>query len=234
MTSFILYHLANSRSQRILWLLEELELQYQLEICKVDKNNIAYQNLKAIHPNPKFPLLQIQSGQTQDNIFLSETTAITEYLTQKYQKFGLDNLTDAEHIDFFYWKNFAESSFMPNLALKQIFAQIVNQTPFIAKPISILFKYGFDKGFLNHALEAQMNAIETQLSQRQWITGSIFTLADIVLWFPMRACVETNRKFKTYPNIQRYLQDLESRPAFQNALEKGQWSESTFKGYWNI
>ena len=60
MTSFRLYHLANSRSQRILWLLEELELQYQLEICKVDQNNTSYQKLKTLSSNPKFPLLHIQ------------------------------------------------------------------------------------------------------------------------------------------------------------------------------
>ena len=233
MTSFTLYHLANSRSQRILWLLEELELQYQLEICKVDQNNTTYQKLKTLSSNPKFPLLHIQCSQTQE-YFLSETTAIADYLSQNFQKLGLNNLGNEEQIDFLYWKNFAESSFMPNMALKQIFAQIVDQTPLIAKPISMLFKYGFDKGFLNHALEMQMNEVEVQLVNRRWIAGSVFTVADIILWFPLRACIETSLKFQTYPNIQRYLQDLESRPAFQIALKKGQWSESVFQQYWNI
>ena len=155
-------------------------------------------------------------------------------MTHKFQKLGLNNLGNEEQIDFLYWKNFAESSFMPNMALKQIFAQIVNQTPLIAKPISMLFKYGFDKGFLNHALEIQMNEVEVQLVNRRWIAGSVFTVADIILWFPLRACIETSPKFQTYPNIQRYLQDLESRPAFQIALKKGQWSESVFQQYWNI
>ena len=234
MTSLTFYHLANSRSQRVLWLLEELELQYQLEICKVDQNNTVYQKLKTLSSNPKFPLVRIQFSQTQENIFLSETSAIADYLTHKFQKLGLNNLGNEEQIDFLYWKNFAESSFMPNMALKQIFAQIVNKTPFIAKPISMLFKYGFDKGFLNHALEMQMNEIEVQLVNRRWIAGSVFTVADIILWFPLRACIETSPKFQTYPNIQRYLQDLESRPAFQIALKKGQWSESVFQQYWNI
>lgn len=234
MTSFTLYHLANSRSQRILWLLEELELQYQLEICKVDQNSTTYQKLKMLYPNPKFPLLHIQCSQAQENIFLSETSAIADYLSQKFQKLALSNLKDTEQVDFLYWKNFAESSFMPNMALKQIFTQIVNKMPFIAKPISMLFKYGFDKGFLNHALEMQMNEVEVQLVNRRWIAGSVFTVADIILWFPLRACIETSPKFQTYPNIQRYLYDLESRPAFQIALKKGQWSESVFQQYWNI
>lgn len=228
--SYCVYHLVNSRSQRILWLMQELELAYDLEICDPIKNNASYQKLKTVQAQPKFPMLRIDHMEGQ--VLLSESTAIADYLSQKYKRLSTDGLDKIQRIDFYYWKNFADASFMPNMALKQIFSQMVMRTPFFARPISMLIKFAFDKGFLNDALDQQMQQIDAHLSQRTWLAGSSFSIADIMLWFPLRACFYSHPKFKHYLGIERYLNDLEKRPAFQQALNQGQWSETQFEKYW--
>lgn len=230
--SYYLYHSVNSRSQRIIWLMEELELDYELEICDAVTHNASFLKLKALDPNPKFPMLHIQTEQNHHAILLSETTAICDYLSHKYQKLGINELQETEQIAFHYWKNFAEASFMPNMALKQVFSQIVIRTPFFARPISRIIKSAFDQGFLNGDLNLQIQKIDSHLAQQQWVVESTFSIADIILWFPLRACFYSDPQFKRYIHVKRYLNDLENRPCFQRALKKGQWSESLFIQYW--
>lgn len=98
--SYCVYHLVNSRSQRILWLMQELELAYDLEICDPIKNNASYQKLKTLQAQPKFPMLQINHIERQ--VLLSESAAIADYLSQKYQRLSTDGLDEIQRIDFYY------------------------------------------------------------------------------------------------------------------------------------
>ena len=132
---------------------------------------------------------------------------------------------------FYYWKNYCEATFIPDLVLKQIFHQIVQRTPFPIRFIPKLLKYGFNQGYLNQSLQRQMNMIDKYLEHHLWFAGDQFTIADILMWFPLLACSQNYSQFK---HIQRYLAQIENRPAFKNALIKGQWSASTFNAYWTI
>ncbi|OTG66648.1 glutathione binding-like protein [Acinetobacter silvestris] len=122
---------------------------------------------------------------------------------------------------------------MPDLALKQIFTTIVARTLLLIRPVTQLLKFGFDLGYLNNALNQHMQKIDEHLKTHPYIAGQHFTNADLLLWFPLFACTQSNPAFEQLQHIQRYLLQIQSRPAFQRALAKGQWSASTFQSYWS-
>lgn len=221
-----LFHLQNSRSQRIIWFLEELGLNYELIIkyhSDVDENK------NSPHQLSKFPTIEIiEQGEFS---ILAETSAILDYLSHLHPQLGQNNLLSQHLQNFYYWKNYCEATFIPDLVLKQIFHQIVQRTPFPIRFIPKLLKYGFDQGYLNQSLQRQMNMIDKHLEHHLWFAGDQFTIADILMWFPLLACSQNYSQFK---HIQRYLTQIENRPAFKNALIKGQWSASTFNAYWTI
>ncbi|EXR99156.1 glutathione S-transferase, C-terminal domain protein [Acinetobacter sp. 225588] len=219
-----LFHLQNSRSQRIIWFLEELGLNYELTIkdhSGIDKDK------NSPHQLSKFPTIEIiEQGKTS---ILAETSAILDYLSHLHPQLGPNSLLSQQLQNFYYWKNYSEATFIPDLVLKQIFHQIVKRTPFPVRFIPKFLKYGFDQGYLNQSLQRQMSMIDKHLEHHLWFAGDQFTTADILMWFPLLAFSPNYRQFK---HIQRYLAQIENRPAFKNALIKGRWSASTFKAYW--
>lgn len=221
-----LFHLQNSRSQRIIWFLEELGLNYELIIkyhSDVDENK------NSPHQLSKFPTIEIiEQGEFS---ILAETSAILDYLSHLHPQLGQNNLLSQHLQNFYYWKNYCEATFIPDLVLKQIFHQIAQRTPFPIRFVPKLLKYGFDQGYLNQSLQRQMSMIDKHLEHHLWFAGDQFTIADILMWFPLLACSQNYSQFK---HIQRYLTQIENRPAFKNALIKGQWSASTFNAYWTI
>ena len=228
-----LFHKTNSRSQRIVWLLEELKLDYELVFCD---NNPSYQSLthiKHLHRLAKFPTVQIYENNGSDVITLAETAAIADYLSYLFNDLGITQLSQQEIQYFYYWKNFAEATLMTDLALKQVFAAIVTRTPWPVRFVSQLLKLGFNRGYLNHTLHQHLQMIDEHLKDHSYVAGQQFTIADLLLWFPLLACTQSNPAFESLPHIQRYLLQIQSRPAFQRALAKGQWSASTFQSYWS-
>ncbi|WP_312966769.1 glutathione S-transferase [Acinetobacter gerneri] len=228
-----LFHLPNSRSQRIIWLLEELNLTYQLVFCETKADGQITDDLKLIHELGKAPILIIEEYKNLERIVLAETSAITDFLSHRFPRIGLRDLSSAEQLHYFYWKNFAEASLMPNIVQKQVFAQIIARTPFPLGFITRAIKYGVDRAYLNMALEQQLFLINRQLINYPWIAGSEFTVADILLWFPLQACVQANPEFAKFEHIQHYLNEIKSRPAFQHALAKGNWSTLDYQTYWS-
>jgi glutathione S-transferase len=224
-----LYHKPNSRSQRIVWLLEEFGLDYDILVCgTLDHANT--RQLQQAHPLAKFPAVKITK--LEQSVFLSETSAIAEWFSTHQQGLGTMNLDGAALVDYCYWKNFAEATFMPNLALKQILSQLAIRTSWLIRFIPRAMQYGFNQGYLNPLLQQQMQIINQHLSTQLWVAGSQLTIADILLWFPLHACTHLNERYMHYPAINSYLQQIENRPAVQRALSKGQWSASIFKQYW--
>lgn len=215
-----LFHLANSRSQRIVWLLEELLLSYELIIYH-------HSNQQSPHPLSKFPTIEII--EQEHTTILAETSAIVDYLSYVSLQFGQNDLSTQQLQNFYYWKNYCDATFIPDLVLKQIFIQIVQRTPFPVRFISKFLKYGFDQQYLNPSLQRQMQFINQHLENHQWFAGDTFTIADILMWFPLLACTQNINHFQ---HIQHYLKQIESRPAFQTALVKGQWSAIKFQQYW--
>ncbi|NUF35627.1 glutathione S-transferase family protein [Acinetobacter oleivorans] len=219
-----LFHLKNSRSQRIIWFLEELELNYELTI---KDHSVIGKDKNSPHQLSKFPTIEIiEQGKTS---VLAETSAILDYLSHLHLQLGPNSLSSQQLLNFYYWKNYCEATFIPDLVLKQIFHQIAQRTPLPIRFITKLLKYGFDQGYLNQSLQRQMKMIDEHLEQHAWFTGDQFTIADILMWFPLLACSQNYSQFK---HIHRYLAQIENRPAFNNALTKGQWSASTFNAYW--
>ena len=228
-----LFHKTNSRSQRIVWLLEELKLDYELVFCDNNPSDQNSAHIKHPHLLAKFPTVQICENDGSDVITLAETAAIADYFSYLCNDLGIAQLTHQEIQLYYYWKNFAEATLMPDLALKQIFAAIVARTPWAVRFVSQLLKLGFDRGYLNHTLHQHLQMIDEHLKDHSYVAGQQFTIADLLLWFPLLACTQSNPAFESLAHIQRYLLLIQSRPAFQRALEKGQWSAVEFQSYWS-
>ena len=225
-----LFHLQNSRSQRVIWFLEELQLDYELITCSSSEDNEGLKKLRKLDPNAKFPTIHILTE--NDSFFLSETSAIIEYLSSLNPALNISNFSDIDLQHFYYWKNFSEASFLPDLVLKQVFHQITAQTPFLLHLIPQFIKFTFDKKYLNPKLKQYMKKIDLHLSKNQWMAGKHFSIADILIWFPIHAYDQATHQYTEFPHIQRYILQIESRPAFQKALSLGQWSNWNFKEYW--
>ena len=119
---------------------------------------------------------------------------------------------------------------MPNLALKQVFQQIKQQTPLLVRFLSLAFQSAFNRAYLNRELHRQLN----HLSTHAYFAGDVFSYADILMWFPLYAASYATPQFTQYHAIQYYFTQIQSRPAFNAAMARGQWSASDFEHYWAI
>lgn len=218
----ILHHLQNSRSQRILWLLEELELSYELKL---------YDTAQAKQTNLKFPTLDIPHD-TQ-TIRLTESSAIVEYLCQLCQKLIIPH-DHTQYWNFCFYSHYSDASLMPNLALKQVFQHIKQQTPLLVRIMSLAFQSAFNHAYLNPELDRQLKEIDTHLSTHSYFAGDVFSYADILMWFPLYAASYATPQFAQYQSIQHYFTQIQSRPAFNTAMARGQSSASYFEHYWSI
>lgn len=225
------YHLINSRSQRIIWLLEELELEYEIIFCNRNpKTGTAEKSLEQIHPLGKAPILVDDTG---GGITLAETGAIVDYLIEQYGN-GLliPQSGTKEKVFYHYWKNFSEGSLMPNLALKQVFARITSMSPFLVRPILMLIEKAVNQRYINPTLHSELAYIEQHFKQYKWIASSEFSAADVLMTFLLEAICVSIAKKDQYPSIFKYLDQAHLRPSYQRAINRGQWSNSTFEQYW--
>lgn len=232
---FKLYHLANSRSQRIIWLFAELNIPYELVIYETNLATPQKTSKKVVSTKSnntiKYPTLEIIDKNT--TIKLTESSAIAEYLCQQQQKLGV-NLVDEASLDFCFYKNYVDASLMPLLVLKQVFQQIVAHTPWLVRPMSQLYKFGLNRSYLDPELKIQFEQLNRHLEQHHWLAGNTFSYADILLWFPLHAAQYAFPRFEQYSALTRYLHDLEARPAFQQSLKIGAWNADQFQYYWSI
>lgn len=211
------HHLNNSRSQRILWLLEELEQDYDIKKYERDPETMrAPASLRAVHPLGKAPLV------SDGDITLAESGAIAEYLVDTYGG-GLKPEAGSEaHRRYVYWMHFAEGSAMPPLLVKLVVDQIAKaKMPFFAKPIAKSIVTRLNGGFVQPEIDTIFGFIEAELDDRDWFAGDTFSAADIQMSFPLEAAAARGGIGKTYPNVQSWLERIHSRPAYQRALERG-------------
>ncbi len=214
----IVHHLNNSRSQRILWLLEELGLPYEVKRYQRDaKTMLAPPELRAVHPLGKSPVIS-DGGQT-----IAESGAIVEYLAGKY---GAGKLVPAEgtpeRLRYSYWMHFAEGSMMTPLLLKLIFDRIENgPMPFFVKPIARGIAQRAKGMMVTPNLERLLGFIESELATREWFAGPAFSAADIQMSFPMEAAAVRGGLDETRAKSWAFLQKIHARPAYQRALDKG-------------
>lgn len=214
----LVHHLADSRSQRLLWLLEELGLPYEIKRYERDPATmLAPPALKALHPLGKAPLLD-DSG-----IILAETGAIFEYVLDTYDKGG--HLRPPPGFparrDFTYWLHYAEGSAMPPLLLKLVFSQLPKRAPALAKPLVKGISDKALRGFVDPQLKTHFDFIEKALTRGGWFVGETFSAADIMMSFALEAAATRGLDPATYPHIAHFIQAIHARPAYQRALERG-------------
>ena len=213
----IVHHLENSRSQRILWLLEELNLPYEIKHYQRDpQTKLAPLALTQVHPLGKSPVI------TDGEITIAESGAIIEYLIQKYgPDFGFEAGT-SDWIDYQYWMHYAEGSLMPVLFLGLVFSMIKKKPmPFFAKPIIKKMANGIHASLINPNLQRHMNFIEAHLKQNTWFAGDKLSGADFQMIFTLEAAAVRGGLEKYYPAANDYLERIRSRPAYRNTIEKG-------------
>ena len=213
------HHLNNSRSQRILWLLEELGLPYEVVRYQRDaKTMLAPAELRAVHPLGKSPVI------TDDDITVAESGAIIEYLVERYGQGRLrPALGTAERLRFTYWLHFAEGSAMPPLLLKLVFSFLPKSPalPALLRPLVRKVAEGAQKSFIDPQILQQLNYFEAELSRHEWFAGDDFSAADIQMSFPLEAAAARGGLDKKWPKVSAFLQKIHDRPAYQHALEQG-------------
>ncbi len=214
------HHLNNSRSQRILWLLEELGVPYEIKRYERDaKTMLAPPELLKVHPLGKSPVI------TDGDITVAESGAIVEYLLDTYgESAGLrPPRGTADDRRFTYWLHFAEGSAMPPLLMKLIFLRIKSTPmPFFVKPIARGIADKVLTSFVDPNLERQTAFMEAELAKSAWFAGEQLTAADIQMSFPIEAAKQrAGLTAAKTPRLLDWLARAHARPAYQRALARG-------------
>ena len=198
----IVHHLENSRSQRILWMLEELGLPYEVKRYERNKQTmLAPPELKAVHPLGKSPVIE------DDGVVIAETGAIVEYLAEKSGKLGAPADT-ADALRYRFWVHYAEGSLMPPLLVKLVLTRV----PIFGK---IAMKR------IQPMIDIHLDYIESELAQRPWFAGADMTAADIMMSFPLEAARSRAGLDGSRPATIAWLAKVHARPAYQRALAAG-------------
>ena len=214
----ILHHLENSRSQRVLWLLEELGLEYEIVRYQRDPATLlAPPDLRKIHPLGKSPVI-VDQGVT-----VAESGAIIEYIVERY---GNGRLAPAPNSPgrprYTYWIHYAEGSPMPLLLMKLVFSRIrKSPAPFFVRPVLRQVVDRVSNYFLDPQLRLHLDYMEGELARAPWFAGDEFTAADIQMSFPLEAAASRAGLDASRPRLMDWLQRIHARPAYQRALERG-------------
>ena len=212
------HHLNESRSQRVLWLLEELGLPYEIKRYQRDpKTMLAPGSLRAVHPLGKSPVV------SDGELVLAESGAIIEYLIERYGDGRLiPPLGTPERLRYRYWLHYAEGSAMPPLLLKLVFDRIENgPAPFFIKPLVRSISRKVKEAFIEPQLTLHLDYMESELGKSTWFAGSELTGADIQLSFPLEAARARAGLAADRPHLLAFLGRIHARPAYQRALAQG-------------
>lgn len=215
----VVHHLENSRSQRVLWLLEELGLAYEVKRYERDRETmLAPPELKRVHPLGKSPVI------VDGAVTVAETGAIVEYLLDTYDPDGRlrpPPATEARR-RFTYWLHFAEGSAMPPLLMKLVFDRVRSApVPFFIKPVVKGIADKVTGSFIAPNIAAQLAFMEAELSARPWFAGEAFSAADVMMSFPLEAAAARAGLDARYPKLQDWLKRVHARTAYGRALERG-------------
>jgi glutathione S-transferase len=212
------HHLNNSRSQRILWLLEELGIPYEIKRYERDpKTMLAPPELRALHPLGKSPIV------TDGPVVLAESGAILEYLLETYGNGRLrPTAGTAELLKYRYWLHYAEGSAMSPLLLSLIFKRLPEgPMPFFVKPLVRSISNKVMSAFVAPQIQLQFDFMESELRKTSWFAGNEFTAADIQMSFPVEAGATRGGLNENRPQLREFLHRIHQRPAYQRALQRG-------------
>ena len=212
----IVHHLNNSRSQRVLWLLEELGMPYEIKRYQRQPDMRAPQELRAVHPLGKSPVI------TDNGNTIAESGAIIDYIIDTYGDGQLiPPPKTPERLRYTYWLHYAEGSAMPPLLLKLLFGMMPKRAPALVRPLVKMVANGALTGFVDPQLKQHMAFWEAELGKSAYFAGNDFTAADIQMSFPLEAAASRGGLDQRYPNATAWLAKIHARPAYQRALDKG-------------
>lgn len=214
----ILHHLNNSRSQRVIWLLEELEIEYQIKHYERDpRTSLAPDSLKAVHPLGKSPVI------TDGDQVIAESGLIIEYLLQKYDSRGfLPEKDSPAYWQYLYWLHYSEGSLMPLMVMSLIFNKVKTAPmPFFIRPIAKGIADKVMSSYVSPNVANNLKFIETHLGENTWFAGEQMTGADFQMIFPLEASLNRAIKAADFPNIAAFVKRIHALPAYQKALKAG-------------
>ncbi|MBD2194858.1 MULTISPECIES: glutathione S-transferase family protein [Calothrix] len=201
----VVHHLNNSRSQRVLWLLEELGIEYDIKYYERDpKTMLAPTSLRQVHPLGKSPVI------TDAQQTVAESGAIIEYIVERYGNGRLiPESGTPERLRYTYWLHYAEGSAMPPLLMNLIF----NRFPSVDNSVN--------EAFIMPQIQLHFDYIEAELGKSTWFVGEEFTAADIQMSFPLELVAMQAELIQNRPKIQQFIERIHARPAYKRALERG-------------
>jgi glutathione S-transferase len=210
------HHLNNSRSQRVLWLLEELELPYEIVKYERDpKTMLAPESLRAVHPLGKSPVI------TDGDATLAESGAILEYLVETYGKGSIAPAPGTPaHRLYRYFLHYAEGSLMPLLVMKLVFNKVKTDAPFLIRPIASMIAGMVSSRFLDPNLATHLAFLAEHLGKHAWFAGDAFTAADVQMSSPVESAV-ARAGGGISPRLTEWLARIQARPAYRRAIERG-------------
>ena len=210
------HHLNNSRSQRVLWLLEELGCEYRLVKYRRDPHTLlAPPELRRIHPLGKSPVV------SDGALTLAESGAIVEYLLDRYGNGRLRPPPgSAEHLRYTYWLHYAEGSAMPLLLLKLVFLRLPRSVPALIRPIVRSVAQRAQQRLIDPQLRAHIDYWESELGSSTWFAGEQLTAADVQMSFPLEAAA-ARAGIAPDSKVGQFLERIHARPAYQRALAAG-------------
>ncbi|MGA9657548.1 MAG: glutathione S-transferase, partial [Asticcacaulis sp.] len=213
------HHLDNSRSQRILWLLEELGLPYEVVFYKRGKDMLAPPELTAVHPLGKAPVITDKTGDKTRTI--AETGAIIDYVLNTYGQGRLMPPADSEaRLSYTYWMFYAEGSAMTPLLLKLVTSAMQVRAPWFIRPVAAGIAKKLDAALVTPNLNINIDFWEDRLGETPWFAGADFSAADIMMSFPLEAAA-SRAGAGDKPHIRAWLETIHARPAYQMALKRG-------------
>jgi glutathione S-transferase len=213
----IVHHLNNSRSQRLLWLLEELGVLYDIKRYQRDaRTMLAPPELRKVHPLGKSPVI------TDGEVTLAESGAIMEYVLEKYGRGRLvPKPGTPEKLRYIYWMHFAEGSAMPPLVMKLVLGRMAKVSPLLVRPVARAIAGRVLDGFVQPNIARQLDYMEAELGKSTWFAGSEFSAADIQMSFPLEAAAARGGLDARKPRLTEFLNRIHAREAYRAALEKG-------------
>jgi glutathione S-transferase len=211
-----LHHLNNSRSQRVLWLLEELAVPYQVQKYQRDPHTmLAPAELRRVHPLGKSPVI------TDDAHTIAESGAIIEYLIDTYGAGRLRPAPGTEaRLAYNYWLHYAEGSAMPPILMKLIFQRLPQGVPGLLRPLVRAVAAGAQKSYIDPQLSLHMDYWENALNAQPWFAGAEFSAADIQMSFPVEAAAARSG-IPLRAKVRAFLERIHARPAYRRALSAG-------------
>ena len=212
------HHLNNSRSQRILWLLEELDIGYEIKRYERDKTTMrAPASLRAVHPLGKSPVI------TDGDTTIAESGAIVEYLVERYGKGRLvPPAGTPARLRYTYWLHFAEGTAMTPLLMKLVFNRVeTGPMPFFVRPIAKKIAAIVKGSYIEPEIAQQLAYMESEIARTGWFAGSEFSAADIQMSFPLEVAASRGGLSAAQPKLTDFLKRIHAREAYQRALKRG-------------